>query len=139
MGRPGLHAAWDQSDDLPWARTWPSGGRLAPQRPQCVLQCTCAITSITQAPLPFHLSPRPVRTTLFLALCANHLNPPPRVLNDTFRSLSSSASAAASQRPMALLSLTVGPRAVDVNVTPDKRKVFLAAEDGVVALLQQVG
>ncbi len=61
------------------------------------------------------------------------------MLNDTFRSLSSSASAAASLRPMALLSLTVGPRAVDVNVTPDKRKVFLAAEDGVVALLQQVG
>ncbi len=28
---------------------------------------------------------------------------------------------------------------VDVNVTPDKRRVFLAAEDGVVALLQQVG
>lgn len=28
---------------------------------------------------------------------------------------------------------------VDVNVTPDKGKVFLAAGDGVVAQLQQVG
>ncbi|GLC44959.1 hypothetical protein PLESTB_000668600 [Pleodorina starrii] len=59
-----------------------------------------------------------------------------RVLNDSFKSLSSPAHAA-SCRPMALLAVTLAASDVDVNVTPDKRRVFMAAEDRLTTLLGQ--
>lgn len=60
-----------------------------------------------------------------------------RVLNDTFKSLASPAVASTS-RPMAVLACRLSADAVDVNVTPDKRKVFMAAEDRLCELFQQV-
>ncbi|KXZ41811.1 hypothetical protein GPECTOR_276g725 [Gonium pectorale] len=59
-----------------------------------------------------------------------------RVLNDSFKSLSSPAHAG-SHRPMGLLSVSLPSEEVDVNVTPDKRRVFMAAEDRMCGLLQQ--
>ncbi|GLI71001.1 hypothetical protein VaNZ11_016117 [Volvox africanus] len=59
-----------------------------------------------------------------------------RILNDAFKSLSSPAHAAAC-RPMAVLAVKLAAEEVDVNVTPDKRRVFMAAEDRLSALLQQ--
>ncbi|GIL80762.1 hypothetical protein Vretifemale_9813 [Volvox reticuliferus] len=59
-----------------------------------------------------------------------------RILNETFKSLSSPAHAAAC-RPMAVLAVKLAAEDVDVNVTPDKRRVFMAAEDRLGALLQQ--
>ncbi|GIL65778.1 hypothetical protein Vafri_19404 [Volvox africanus] len=59
-----------------------------------------------------------------------------RILNDAFKSLSSPAHAAAC-RPMAVLAVKLAAAEVDVNVTPDKRRVFMAAEDRLGALLQQ--
>ncbi|EFJ46987.1 hypothetical protein VOLCADRAFT_61805 [Volvox carteri f. nagariensis] len=60
-----------------------------------------------------------------------------RILNDSFKSLSSPAHAAAC-RPMAVVAVNLAASDVDVNVTPDKRRVFMAAEDRLCSLLQQV-
>ncbi|PNH01444.1 Mismatch repair endonuclease PMS2 [Tetrabaena socialis] len=59
-----------------------------------------------------------------------------RVLNDSFKSLSSPLHAASS-RPMAVLAAAAPAGEVDVNVTPDKRRVFMAAEDKLCAALAQ--
>ena len=56
-----------------------------------------------------------------------------RALNEAYRSLASPATAAC--RPSALLDFHLPREAADVNVTPDKRRVFLAAEGRVLAAL----
>lgn len=66
------------------------------------------------------------------------LHPDRSVLNDCFKSLSSPAHAA-SCRPMAVLAVRLAAAEFDVNVTPDKRRVFMAAEDRLTTLLQRVG
>jgi DNA mismatch repair protein PMS2 len=58
-----------------------------------------------------------------------------KVLNESFRALSSPAAAAS--RPMAVLDFRLPRDAYDVNVTPDKRKVFLHAEHAAMTALQQ--
>ncbi|KAH7624931.1 hypothetical protein Ndes2526B_g00302 [Nannochloris sp. 'desiccata'] len=58
-----------------------------------------------------------------------------KVLNESFRSLSSPAAAAS--RPMAILDFQLPRDSYDVNVTPDKRKVFLHAEHAAMTALQQ--
>ena len=58
-----------------------------------------------------------------------------KIVNEVFRSLSSSA--VATSRPMAVLDFRVSRDALDVNVTPDKRKVFLHDEKTVLEVLQQ--
>ena len=58
-----------------------------------------------------------------------------KVLNETFRTLSSPAAAAS--RPMAVLDFQLPRDAYDINVTPDKRKVFLHAEAAAMKALQQ--
>ncbi|GFH27977.1 DNA mismatch repair PMS1 isoform X3, partial [Haematococcus lacustris] len=49
-----------------------------------------------------------------------------KVLNDTYRSLTSAANAGV--KPVAILDIHMPPNTYDVNVTPDKRKVFMEAE-----------
>ena len=49
-----------------------------------------------------------------------------KVLNETYRTLSSAAITAS--RPMAVIDFQVARDAYDVNVTPDKRKIFLHEE-----------
>jgi len=51
-----------------------------------------------------------------------------KTLNETYRSLSSSAVSAAGSRPTAIIDVQLPTDAYDVNVTPDKRKVFLHEE-----------
>jgi len=58
-----------------------------------------------------------------------------KVLNESFRALSSPAAAAS--RPMAVLDFQLPRDSYDVNVTPDKRKVFLHAEHAAMTALQQ--
>ena len=58
-----------------------------------------------------------------------------KLLNECFRNLSSPAAAAS--RPMAILNFQLPRDAYDVNVTPDKRKVFLHAEHAAMTALQQ--
>ncbi|KAL6758920.1 histidine kinase-like ATPase [Haematococcus lacustris] len=60
-----------------------------------------------------------------------------KVLNDTYRSLTSAANAGV--KPVAILDIHMPPNTYDVNVTPDKRKVFMEAEAQLVAALEQVG
>ena len=89
----------------------------------CVYACGLPLPPSLPASLPSNLpfqTPPPHACILF-PLC-DPCNPPRRVLNDSFRSLSSPAHAA-SCRAMALLALQVPRGEVDVNVTPDKRKV----------------
>ncbi|KAG2486047.1 hypothetical protein HYH03_015254 [Edaphochlamys debaryana] len=59
-----------------------------------------------------------------------------RIVNDCFKSLSSPAHAASS-RAMAVLAVGIASEEVDVNVTPDKRRVFMAAEERLCARLQE--
>lgn len=54
-----------------------------------------------------------------------------RALNDAWRSLGSPATAAS--RPAAVLDFRLPPAWVDVNVTPDKRKVLVRGEDALLA------
>ncbi|PRW39172.1 mismatch repair endonuclease PMS2 [Chlorella sorokiniana] len=54
-----------------------------------------------------------------------------KALNECYRSLSSPAAAAS--KPMAVVDFRLPPDTFDVNVTPDKRKVFLHAEKKVLA------
>ncbi|KAI3431618.1 hypothetical protein D9Q98_004667 [Chlorella vulgaris] len=58
-----------------------------------------------------------------------------KVLNDTYRSLGSPATAAS--KPMAVVDFRLPTDSYDVNVTPDKRKVFLHAEQRIMAAFQQ--
>jgi DNA mismatch repair protein PMS2 len=58
-----------------------------------------------------------------------------KLLNETFRGLSSSAVGAS--RPMAFLNIELPSDAYDVNVTPDKRKIFLHNESQVLKILQE--
>lgn len=58
-----------------------------------------------------------------------------KVINEVFKSLSSSAVAAS--RPMAVLDFHLPRDAYDINVTPDKRKVFLHREAAILTALQQ--
>jgi DNA mismatch repair protein PMS2 len=58
-----------------------------------------------------------------------------KVLNESFRALSSPAAAAS--RPMAVLDFQLPRDSYDVNVTPDKRKVFLHAEHAAMTALQR--
>lgn len=64
----------------------------------------------------FYVNGRPVDLPKFV-----------KVLNETYRSLS--VGSKPSLRPMAVLNLLIPQAMVDVNVTPDKRKVFLQNED----------
>lgn len=59
-----------------------------------------------------------------------------KLLNETFRNLSSAA-VAGTARPMAFLNIELPSNAYDVNVTPDKRKVFLHNEPQVLKFLQE--
>lgn len=58
-----------------------------------------------------------------------------KLLNETFRGLSSSA--VGTSRPMAFLNIELPSNAYDVNVTPDKRKIFLHNESQVLKVLQE--
>ncbi|KAL4438704.1 hypothetical protein ABPG77_006308 [Micractinium sp. CCAP 211/92] len=58
-----------------------------------------------------------------------------KALNETYRSLSSPA--AASSKPMAVVDFRLPTDSYDVNVTPDKRKVFLHAEKKILEAFQQ--
>jgi DNA mismatch repair protein PMS2 len=51
-----------------------------------------------------------------------------KALNEAFRALSSAGAGAAGAKPMAILDFRLPRDAYDVNVTPDKRKVFLHRE-----------
>ncbi|KAK9789027.1 hypothetical protein WJX73_005134 [Symbiochloris irregularis] len=57
-----------------------------------------------------------------------------KVLNETFRSLSSASAAAA--RPTAVLDLQLPRHSYDINLTPDKRKVLLHEEGALLEALQ---
>lgn len=67
-----------------------------------------------------HQSFRPVLLCLLTPFLLPALT---QVLNDTYRSLSSAATAGI--KPIAALSLHAPPDIFDINVTPDKRKVFM--------------
>ena len=54
-----------------------------------------------------------------------------KTMNELYRSFASTTSGAANQCPFAVLDFRMPPDAYDVNVTPDKRKVLLHDEDGV--------
>ncbi|PSC67581.1 DNA mismatch repair PMS1 isoform X3 [Micractinium conductrix] len=58
-----------------------------------------------------------------------------KALNDTYRSLSSPAAAAC--KPIAVVDFRLPTDAYDVNVTPDKRKVFLHAEKKILEAFKQ--
>ncbi|KAI7836307.1 hypothetical protein COHA_009815 [Chlorella ohadii] len=58
-----------------------------------------------------------------------------KALNECYRALSSPAAAAS--KPMAVVDFRLPPDTYDVNVTPDKRKVFLHAEKKVLAALTE--
>ncbi|KAK9825372.1 hypothetical protein WJX81_005933 [Elliptochloris bilobata] len=58
-----------------------------------------------------------------------------RVVTDTYRSLSSAATAHC--RPVAILDLQLPRHSYDINVTPDKRKTFLHHEDELLNALQK--
>lgn len=55
-----------------------------------------------------------------------------KALNEGYRSLSSSAGTAAHAKPMAILNFIMPTDAYDVNITPDKRKIFLHHEGEIV-------
>jgi len=57
------------------------------------------------------------------------------IINGVFKSLSSPAAAAS--KPMAVLDFRLPKNAYDLNVTPDKRKIFLHAEAAVMTALQR--
>ncbi|KAK9808938.1 hypothetical protein WJX72_006664 [[Myrmecia] bisecta] len=59
-----------------------------------------------------------------------------KLLNELYRSLSTSAASAS--KPIAILNFVMPPDSFDVNVTPDKRKVFLHEEAGLLDSLQMV-
>ena len=54
-----------------------------------------------------------------------------KTMNELYRAFASTTSGAANQCPFAVLDFRMPPDAYDVNVTPDKRKVLLHDEDGV--------
>eukprot|EP00798_Chlamydomonas_sp_ICE-L_P008061 gene8061-1297_t len=58
-----------------------------------------------------------------------------KTLNDVYRSLGSAATSGV--RPMVVLNLEIPTTTYDINVTPDKRKVFMEAEGQLVAALEK--
>ena len=56
-----------------------------------------------------------------------------KTMNELYRAFASTTSGAANQCPFAVLDFRMPPDAYDVNVTPDKRKVLLHDEDGVLS------